>query len=317
MRRQIMRHYVIALTAILQLPFVALADFPQQINHQGVIRVGGLPFSGTGLFKFAIVDPEPVETVLWSNDGTLGEPLASVSIQVAGGIYSVILGDIDIPNMTAIPSNVFDDNDVTLRIWFDDSIHGEQQLTPDQPLTSSPYSHRAATADFAVSAAPGAGAIPGEIRMWAGSRTTIPPGWVECDGTALDKNLYPQLFEAIQTIYGGDGNPMFNLPNFENRSPMGSDADLSGGPGTSVSGSAQRTGGAATHTLTVSEMPSHNHSYVDVVVQQVNGNVTACFGCGYLAYLSIGKTTGSAGSNSAHNNLHPYFAITFIIFTGE
>lgn len=48
----------------------AFADVPGQINHQGVVKVNGVPFDGTGLFRFAIVDPDAPKN-LWSNDGSI------------------------------------------------------------------------------------------------------------------------------------------------------------------------------------------------------------------------------------------------------
>ena len=45
------------------------AEIPLQVNHQGVISVGGSSFNGTGLFRFALVDPDTNEN-RWTNDGS-------------------------------------------------------------------------------------------------------------------------------------------------------------------------------------------------------------------------------------------------------
>jgi len=127
---------------------------PLQINHQGVVQSGGIRFNGAGLFRFAIVDPDTSNQV-WTNDGTSmpgpGTPTAAVSVTVTNGVYSVALGDTALANMTAVPSSIFSDDNVVLRIWFDDGTNGVQQLTPDHPLSTSPYAFRAAV----VSAAEG------------------------------------------------------------------------------------------------------------------------------------------------------------------
>lgn len=57
-------------------------------------------------------------------------------------------------------------------------------------------------------------------------------GFLLCDGSAISRTLYPELFAAIGTTYGaGDGSTTFNLPNFINRTFWGgssSGAYLSG-----------------------------------------------------------------------------------------
>lgn len=53
----------------------------------------------------------------------------------------------------------------------------------------------------------------GEIKLVAGS--AVPDHCFECDGSAVSRTAYPELFEAISTTYGtGDGTSTFNLPDF-------------------------------------------------------------------------------------------------------
>ncbi|MCB1100273.1 MAG: hypothetical protein KDN22_32205, partial [Verrucomicrobiae bacterium] len=124
---------------------------PQLINFQGRVQVGGVDFSGPGLFKFALVDSLG-DTTHWSNDGTSAagtEPSAAVSIAVTNGLYSVLLGDATIPNMTVVPATVFTNDEVLLRIWFDDGTHGFQRLEPDQRIAAVGYAMMAANAQTA------------------------------------------------------------------------------------------------------------------------------------------------------------------------
>jgi len=57
-----------------------------------------------------------------------------------------------------------------------------------------------------------AGAPTGSIMIWAG--TTVPEGYLLCDGSAVSRTTYSALFSAIGTTYGaGDSSTTFNLPN--------------------------------------------------------------------------------------------------------
>lgn len=53
----------------------------------------------------------------------------------------------------------------------------------------------------------------GTIVAFAGSKDKIKEGWLECDGRSVSKHDYPELYDAISVIYGGNGAPNFNLPD--------------------------------------------------------------------------------------------------------
>ena len=125
----------------LTLSFAAAAQVPQLVNYQGRVAVGAVNFDGTGQFKFALVNAAGT-TTFWSNDGTStagSEPAAAVARTVAKGLYAVLLGDIALANMTAIPASVWSNADVRLRVWFDDGTTGFHRLTPDQRLAPQGY----------------------------------------------------------------------------------------------------------------------------------------------------------------------------------
>lgn len=64
------------------------------------------------------------------------------------------------------------------------------------------------------------GAQPGDYKMIAGS--TIPDGWLLCNGAAVSRTTYAKLFAVIGTRYGsGNGSTTFNLPNFNGRHVLG------------------------------------------------------------------------------------------------
>ena len=56
----------------------------------------------------------------------------------------------------------------------------------------------------------------GIVEFFAGSKA--PKGWLVCDGSAVSRTDYDELFEVIGTTYGaGDGSSTFNLPNLIDR----------------------------------------------------------------------------------------------------
>ena len=136
------------LIAIICLNLIASsrAQVPQLINYQGRVAVGGTNFSGAGQFKFALVNRDGTGSY-WSNDGTSAngsEPAAAIPLTVVNGLYSVLLGDATLANMTVISADVFTNPDVRLRVWFNDNANGSQLLSPDQRIAAVGYALMAA-----------------------------------------------------------------------------------------------------------------------------------------------------------------------------
>ena len=98
------------------------------------------------------------------------------------GLYSVLLGDTSVPGMTQpIPSSVWTNPDVRLRVWFSDGTNGFQQLTPDQRLAPNGYLPDGAVSSTAISS----GAITSEkIAGGAVGGTQLAPG-LTLGGTTL------------------------------------------------------------------------------------------------------------------------------------
>ena len=156
----------------------------------------------------------------------------------------------------------------------------------------------------------------GEIRMWAGSGNTAPAGFAFCNGQLLPVAQNMALFSLLGTAYGGDGVNTFGLPDLRGRVPVGE------GNGHTVS----EAGGAQAVTLTISQVPQHQHQLMasntqgDSVV--ATGHVLAVSqGLIYLNPAQVSPTlvplnassVTSVGGSQAHNNMQPFLTIAFII----
>lgn len=90
----------------------------------------------------------------------------------------------------------------------------------------------------------------GIMSPWGGA--AAPDGWVLCDGGQYSKDSQPSLFLAIGYTYGGSGDT-FNVPDFRDKSLIGAGTLVSLG----------QTAGASEATLSVDNLPSHNHGVTD------------------------------------------------------
>ncbi len=153
----------------------------------------------------------------------------------------------------------------------------------------------------------------GAILPFGGS--TIPTGFLECDGSAVSRYTYATLFAAIGTTWGaGDGSTTFNLPDLRGRSPLGAGTG-SGLTARTLGG----TGGAETVALATSELPSHNHQIKgadgSTIYKYTTGGANPRVAGVADSTSSTVYTTENNGSGSAHANMHPYAVVKFMIKT--
>lgn len=156
----------------------------------------------------------------------------------------------------------------------------------------------------------------GEIRMFGGN--FAPLGWATCDGQLLPISENETLFNLIGTIYGGDGQQTFALPNLTARIPLHA-GTLTGGQ-TYVQGA---LAGTPSVTLTSNQLPSHSHSFMASTAgggQASPQNAVVASPTSVSEYsphpavspmnpISIVAT----GGNQPHDNMMPFLAVTFII----
>ena len=165
----------------------------------------------------------------------------------------------------------------------------------------------------------------GAVVPFAG--TSAPTGWILTFGQAVSRTTYAALFAVIGTTYGsGDGSTTFNLPDLRGRVVAGEDdmggtsanrlTGLSGGVNGDVLGG---TGGSESHTLTVDQIPSHNHidGYSNGGGGGTYGDATAASAQDMsMSGSSVNHpNTSSTGGDAAHNNVQPTIILNYIIKT--
>ena len=149
----------------------------------------------------------------------------------------------------------------------------------------------------------------GAIMPYGGN--SDPAYWLICDGRTVSRTAYAELFAVIGTTYGtGDGSTTFNIPDLRGRVTVGHNTTYGLGA----------SGGEATHTLSVNEMPSHTHSVGAgrglVNANQVGTACTAASGTS-LGFAYTSEIADTTGGSQSHNNMQPYLVTNYIIKTAS
>lgn len=138
-------------------------------------------------------------------------------------------------------------------------------------------------------------AIPTGARLeWCGAENDIPAGFLFCDGSAISRVTYANLFAKIGTRWGaGNGTTTFNIPDSRRRVSMGA-----GGVGTAIIGNEiGDIGGAETEALTdEGQLADHAHNYNQTI--SVEADVSA----GGIPIFSISATPESETSSAGEGD---------------
>lgn len=161
--------------------------------------------------------------------------------------------------------------------------------------------------------------VIGHIAMYAGdSQPDVTPyGWLFCNGQAISRSTYSALFAIVGTDYGaGDGSTTFNLPDMQNRVPIGAGDDYT---------VAQQWGSNTSSVPHDHSVSGHDHSF-----SGTTGNNNAAGQRGSTGSSTaddphqhgFSGTTSSAGSGTTGNSSpsvdirQPSLGVQFMIYAG-
>ena len=161
------------------------------------------------------------------------------------------------------------------------------------------------------------------------SDSSVPSGFLECDGSAVSRSTYADLFAIVGTTYGsGDGSTTFNVPDLQDNVAVGKSGTknlASTGGANTVSSTGNVGGSTANATLSTAQLASHNHP--TNLKQEGGGGAQYTLAPRYISPSNF-DFVGSTGSGSGHAHnmsatfsgdatsvVQPYLTIIYIIKT--
>jgi|TARA_R110002110_G_scaffold4497_3_gene22929 microcystin-dependent protein len=162
------------------------------------------------------------------------------------------------------------------------------------------------------------------------STSSVPTGFLECNGAAVSRSTYAALFTAVGTTYGaGDGSSTFNVPDLQDNVAMGKSgtkalASTGGSNTVSITATGNVGGSTANATLSTAQLASHSHPggvtqagttspNPNPVVAKVNVTNTGNTGSGQGHSHNMSATFSGTAVNGAI--LQPYLTIIYVIKT--
>lgn len=142
----------------------------------------------------------------------------------------------------------------------------------------------------------------GTIVPFAGRIADLPEFTLPCDGSLHLRADYPDLYDALYGAFIVD-DTTFRVPDTRGRALIGEGSGRLTGD----------SGGSVTHTLTLAEMPPHEHTYQSASPVIINGGIEAPAN----AAIPLSAPTATTGGGQPHNNMPPYLVVQHYIIAKE
>jgi microcystin-dependent protein len=165
------------------------------------------------------------------------------------------------------------------------------------------------------------------------SSSSVPSGFLECNGAAVSRSTYSALFAIVGTTYGaGDGASTFNLPDLQDNVAMGKSgtkALASTGGANTVAATGNVGGSTANATISEAQLASHSHSIIFAGPFQTQPNAMSFRSAQNISnYNPSSTSTQNTGSGTGHSHnmsatfsgtassvVQPYLTVIYIIKT--
>jgi microcystin-dependent protein len=159
------------------------------------------------------------------------------------------------------------------------------------------------------------GNVVGQIVAYGGS--SAPSGWALCDGSAISRTTFADLFAALGTTFGvGDGSTTFNIPDLRGRFPLGKD-NMGGSSANRVTDAQADTLGGSSGAETKNIEHTHPGGTTGgpsstVFVDDNSGGTD--YNVGSETHTHTTTSTGNGGSTT-QDVMNPYLTLNYIIKT--
>lgn len=148
----------------------------------------------------------------------------------------------------------------------------------------------------------------GDMKPFAGG--SVQDGWLECDGSAISRTTYADLFAVIGTVWGvGDGSTTFNLPDSRRAVMVGA-----GGTATPALGNAVGdSGGAEEYTILANNLPAHSHGFTTPFNTQAASRGGGAADTVTNSANFSGTTANNVTTNTPVSLYQPSIVVTMVI----
>jgi microcystin-dependent protein len=163
------------------------------------------------------------------------------------------------------------------------------------------------------------------------SSASVPSGFLECNGAAVSRTTYADLFAIVSTTYGaGDGSTTFNVPDLQDNVAVGKSnnkALASTGGANTVTSTGNVGGSTANATLSTNQLANHSH-VLNSLKNPGGGQVGEVTRPDNNANNNNPVNTANTGNAAGHSHnmsanfsgdatsvVQPYLAVIYIIKT--